>query len=384
MASPGTATAYDLTVGVKVNMDEAIYVYSPMDLPMLTGQDADGLSVVTQAPVDEKQFSWMDEDILTPRSTLAATCVTAATEMVVASGDQQKFSTGDLVYFPVPGSTSTDPEYARVTGYSATTADTLLLSKGYSGTTAQHANGAAVYGVGTALAEGSTPENARTKGRTERSNLTQIFGPTAMSMSRTEQKVAKYGVASEWDRQLFNRLKELNIAREQAMIYGVKTESTTTEIRTTAGLWVHITDNVDNTVTQLTLANLVTQQDLCYNDGRVPELLAANPLSLGDLNSVSDSSRVRVTQQDPRRGRQPVTVIDTEHGTTTVVRNRWLNPEHAIGWSRDNFVRRVLDPMMYQPLAKTGDFDEGQLVGEEGYEVKGQKHCFKMSNLTAY
>ena len=77
-------------------------------------------------------------------------------------------------------------------------------------------------------------------------------------------------------------------------------------------------------------------------------------------------------------------MVDTEYGTTTLVRNRWIHRQHAIGWSREHFERRVLDPVVYEPLAKTGDFDTGQLVGEEGYEVKGEQHCFKLSKLSAY
>ena len=43
----GIATAYDLTVGVKVNMDEAIYMYSPVDSPLILGTDADGNALLS-------------------------------------------------------------------------------------------------------------------------------------------------------------------------------------------------------------------------------------------------------------------------------------------------------------------------------------------------
>src|SRR5687768_9965930 len=111
----GRATSYDLTVGVVVNMDEAIYMLSPIDTPMLTGLGADGLTMIGSAPVDEIQFSWMTDTILTPRTTLAATATTGDAVLTVASGDRIKFSTGDIVTIAKAGAV----EQIRVTGYSS-------------------------------------------------------------------------------------------------------------------------------------------------------------------------------------------------------------------------------------------------------------------------
>ena len=93
----GMATAYDLTVGVVVNMDETIYMLSPQDTPLLTGMGADGLTIIGSAPVDEIQFSWMDDSILTPRSSLNGAITTGDTVFTLATGDRTKFSTGDII-----------------------------------------------------------------------------------------------------------------------------------------------------------------------------------------------------------------------------------------------------------------------------------------------
>ena len=42
----GRGTSYDLTVGIIVDMDEAIYLLSPEDSPLLTGFNSDGLAVL--------------------------------------------------------------------------------------------------------------------------------------------------------------------------------------------------------------------------------------------------------------------------------------------------------------------------------------------------
>lgn len=374
----GMATAYDLTVGVRVNMDEAIYLLSPTDTPLLTGMGSDGLSVLGSESVDEIAFSWMTDTILTPRSTIGATATTGDAFIVVASGDRTKFSTGDSIRVIKAGAT----EVMRVTGYGSTT-DSLTVTRGYDSTTAtNYAIADQVIGLGTALAEGSDPENARTVDRVEASNYTQIYGPTLVSMSRTEQKVGKYGVSNELNQQLFKRTQENAIAREQSFLYGRKTNSTTTKIRTSGGLDYFITSNVDSTSTQLTALKIQTRLQSTYNAGGVPDRLLVNPASLLDLNDVANATIVNQMMDDPRRGRVPVSMVFTEFGPLTIVRDRWVHPFHAFGIRREGVKRRILDPLMAEKLAKTGDSDKLQIVCEEGLEVKGQEHMFKFTALS--
>jgi hypothetical protein len=375
----GRATAYDLTVGVVVNMDEAIYMLSPVDTPMLTGLGSDGLTMIGQSPVDEIQFSWMTDTILTPRSTVAATLVTAGTELTVASGDRIKFSTGDILTIGKVAAT----EQIRVTGYSSGT-DILNISRAWAGTAQQYVTGSIIAGLGTALPEGSDPEAARTVDRVEFTNVTQIFGPTKVDMSRTEQQVRKYGVGSEWAHQLAARTKENAIGREQAYLYGARVNSTAGKIRTTGGLRFYITTNVDSTATTLTItgANSITaRQQVGYNSGGFADIVMANPVAMADLNAAADTLVVRQTIDDPMRGRVRISFADTEFGSVLLARNRWMMPMDAFGISTENVTRRVLQPLIYEKLAKTGDSDQGQIVCEEGLEVKGEQHLFRFNNL---
>lgn len=373
------ATAYDLTVGIPVNMDELLYLLDPDDVPLTMGIGPDAMQLIGRAPVDEIQFSWLDDNYLLPSSTLAANVVTAATEIVVASGTQGRFSTGDGIrVINARGGN----ELMRVTGYSATTADTLLVTKGYSGTSTTYATSEKVTVVGSMLEEGTDPENARTVDRTENTNVTQIFGPTKVDMSRTEQQVRKYGVSNEFNHQLMKRIREQQIQVEQSLLYGIKTNSSGNKIRTTGGLDNYLSTEVDATSTQATVAKIEANQKNCYDNGGIPNLFVANPKSLSDLNSISDTSRVRMEFADSRRGRVPVRIVTTEFGDIQVVRHRWCDPSHAYGITREQVIMRVLQPMIFERLAKTGDSDKGQVVCELGWEIKGEEHMFRMTALS--
>lgn len=374
----GILTTSDLTTGVKVDMDEAIYLISPLDSPLINGLDADGAVILGSTPADEIKFDWMDEELLVPRSSLDGAVTTGDTFITLASNDERlKFSTGDVLMIEKAGA----DERVQVSGY-ATTAATLDISRGFSGTATNYSDGASVVGLGTALAEGSDPEDARARDRGEDFNYTQIFGPTTVHLSGTEQVVAKYGVANEFQHQMFARTKENVIAREHAYLYGPRTNSTTTRIRTTGGLDYFLSSNVDTTSTQLTVASIEGLMEQGYDKGGIGDLLTANPKALGDLNALDDSNRVRVDINDPRRGRQRVMVVHTEYGDVTIVRNRYCRKSDAFLWTRDQVVRRPLRPLTSEKLAKTGDSDRMQILCEEGLQVKGEEHMGKLTALS--
>lgn len=368
------ATSYDLTTGVIVDMDEAIYLLSALDSPFLTGVDSDGLSILSSQPTNEKKVEWMHDAILTPSTTLAAWAISTATSLTVATGDALKFSIGDLVLV--------ESEVIRVD--SCPDSSTLTVTRGTPyGTTALHNTSLAVVGVGQVLPEGSDPPLPRFTDRSPFYNVTQIFGPEAVSLSKTEQVVAKYGVPNEMAHQLFQRTQELSIRREQAILYGQRIEDTNR--RSMGGIFYYTTTNT-TTTTVLNVTSVAAMQQTCWAAGGMPDRLAVNPIGLSDLNALADTSRVRMDFADNRRGRVPIMVVITEFGELTVVRNRWMRTgttaTDALLFKRDQVVRRPLRPLVLEPLAKTGDRDTMMMVCEESLEVKGQNHMAKFTGLS--
>ena len=190
-------------------------------------------------------------------------------------------------------------------------------------------------------------------------------------------------MSDEFAKQVYGRSVENVITREQAFLYGQPVDDTTNKMRSTGGLNYWISSNVDTTTT-LTLASLESVMQSCYNAGGVPDLLLANPASMATLNDISDSDRVRTVIDDPRRGRVPVTSVFHEFGETQLVRNRWVHKETAFVIKKEYVTRRVIQPLVVEALAKTGDADKVQIVCEEGLQVKGESHMGKWTTLTGY
>jgi hypothetical protein len=308
----------------------------------------------------------------------------------VSAADSYKFQLGDLVTIMDRTAVQTDAVMI-ITAINNTTG--VLALGGWAnhasqpatiGETTSPGNGDTVVCLGTALTEGSDPGTARTADRTIRSNYTQIFGPTPVNMTRTEQQITRYGVNDEFAKQLYGRTVENVITREQAFLYGQAVDDTTNKRRSTGGLNAFITSNVDTTTT-LTIASLESLMQSCYNSGGVPDLLMANPTSIATMNDTADAAdTVRTIIDDPRRGRVPVTSVFHEFGETQIVRNRWVDKGTAFLVAKDGIQRRVIQPLVVEALAKTGDSDKVQIVCEEGLQVKGEQHMGKWLTLTGY
>ncbi len=382
----GATTSYDLAVGIKVLIDEAIYMNSPDDLPLLTGLGSDGLTVLSTAPASQTKFEWQEEERLTPRSALAANTAGAATNLELTAGDTAKFGVNDLVVIrPAAGGVAVaDEEVMLVTAI--VDADNLTVTRAIDSTGSSanaYVTGDIVIGIGKYAAEGGDPGDFRSIDRTRPYNVTQIFGPEKIQMSRTHTRVVRYGVPNEWAHQLANRMLENGIQVEQALLYGKRIENSSNKTRATGGLseWITV---VDGASTSLTVAALETRMQVAYNAGGVPDRLIANPSSLGDLNALADTGRVRQTFEDPRRGRIRTMGVYTEFGEITICRNRWCNPLDAFAFRREQATRRIIDPLVFERLAKTGDSEVGQIVREEGLQFKGAAHAFRFTNLTTY
>jgi len=388
----GKVTSYDLAVGVKINMDELIYMISPIDSPFINGIGTDGRQLLASSGVDQTTFKWMDEQLLLPRALVDVSNTSTGaslTTVEVSATDSYKFQVDDLITIMDRTAVQTSV-VLRITAINNTTG--VLTVAGWAnhsdqpatiGESSSAGNGDTVVCLGTALVEGSDPGTARSADRTIRSNYTQIFGPTPVNMTRTEQQITRYGVSDEFAKQLYGRSVENVITREQAYLYGQPVDDTTNKRRSTGGLNYFITSNVDTTTT-LTLASIESLMQKCYNAGGVPDLLMANPTTLATLNAISSNDRVRTIIDDPRRGRVPVTSVFHEFGETQIVRNRWVDKGTAFIVRKEGIQRRVIQPLIVEALAKTGDSDKVQLLCEEGLQVKGEQHMGKWLTLTGY
>ena len=377
MPLPGKAQTYDLTTGVIVNIEDVIYLLSPTDVPLLGGQGADGASALSTDTCFEKKIEWLDEDLLLPKSLIQTATTTGDGFIIVTAGQQNRFSTGDVLIV------GTSNERLRVTGYGVT-ADSLLVTRSFQSSTAGSVTvGLTVTILGQALAEGADPENARAADRNNRSNFTQIFGPTKVHVTGTENVVRKYGLGgtTEFDKQAANRTKEQMIQIEQAILYGKALEDSGNKWRTMGGMFDFITTNVDNSTTTITESTLLNQLQNAYDAGGSPDRVVMGSKTKRVVSGFNTSITVNVVRPDNVRG-QVVDYFDSDFGTVTMILDRWCRTSDVFGFNRDQAVVVTLRPMQFEMLAKTGDALQGQVLAEKSFRFVRQAHAFKFTALT--
>jgi hypothetical protein len=373
----GTLTEYGLTAGLPRDFDPLIYLLSrEFDLVLQGGgYSADGRTVLSMGSAEQKKVEWQDEELLLPRSSLAVAMTDAQTTVNVGSDNERlKFQTGDVIKI--------EDERVLVTGYNAG-AGLLNVTRGFQSTTAAaHVINTPIKGIGSALAEGSQPQEIRALDRTDRHNLTQIFGPVEVKVSGTKQATARYGVSagSEFNKQAANRLSELLTHCEQSLIHGIRWEDTGTERRTMGGLTYYITVNNDSSTTALSYSTLRTQGEAIFQAGGRPDRLLIPVTQKSNIDDI-DSSDIRLVRTDGGRG-QVVEQLVSSWSVLDVVVSREIERDTAVQFSRDQAVVKTLRPFQFVPLAKVGDSVRGMWVGEKTLAFQGDRHAGKFTNLT--
>lgn len=395
-APTGTNT-YDLTVGLKLDIEPLIQVLNPHDVPLQGGYGADPRLALPTGTCFEKKVEWLDETMLTPRSLLAASfggSTNTIVDIIVTTGDRAKFTTGDVLLIQSL-TTSTVQEYVRVTGYSATTADDLLVTRQYnSSTLSTFITGAQVVGVGTTLPEGSDPAQGRYIDRANRFNYTQIFGPIKIETSESDEAVQKYGIASEFNHQVGLGVNNVGISIDQALIYGTRLDDTTNKQRSMGGMTYYITtangSTLDTTTTNLTETAFNTmlqgeydlggQADTLMVNSKSKRYISANWITIAGV-ATAGVGVVQIQRSDQTRG-TIVEMYESDFGAQRILIDRWLNQPDAISFQRDQAEIETLRGLTFEMLGKTGDARKGMIVAEKTMRFHRSRHAGRFTALT--
>lgn len=376
----GIVTTYNLNVGVIVNIEDLIAQLDPFDVPVIGGGGEGGRLIGRDdSDIFEKKYEWLDDTLLTPKALLEGSIDASVTALVLETGDTNAFTVGDILLI--------GDEFVRVTAC-ASDGITLTVTRAYGGSTAAtHADGVTIIGVGRTLPEGSDPGTVRSVDRTQRYNMTQIFGPEPVQVSGTEAVIRKYGLrgTSEFNYQAGQRLKEQSISLEQAVQYGVRAEDTSAKTRSMGGLNYYITDVIDSSTTTLTEALWLDQLQTIFDNGGSPKVTLAGAKQKRVISKFviegGGVSNIRAMKDDNTAGR----VVDryvSDFGILSVALSRWTDRRNIFNYDPEQVTLKALRPFQFEMLAKTGDSMKGQIVGEYTLCVRRQKHAGKFTALT--
>lgn len=239
------------------------------------------------------------------------------------------------------------------------------------------------------------------------SNTCQIMDKVAR-VSGTQRAVNSAGRADELEYQVLKRTMELRRDMEGSVL-GHVAEATgdTTTARAFGQLGTWLTSNLDQASDAVTSAGrgngartdgtprALTESMLknvlrsCWNNGGDPEAIVVGSFNKQVISGFAGNATRMKTAEDKKLV-AAIDLYDSDFGELQVIPDRFCRP--ILGGSdttgdlwviqKDMLALATLRPVGIEPLAKTGDSDQRQILTEMTLEVRNQKSCGAVFDLT--
>jgi hypothetical protein len=362
------------------DVSDLIGIISPYETPLL---DALGDPMREAASTHHE---WLEDELLPNKDAINDSSWTdpaSDTEFDVDHGS--RFRIGDQIQ--VEGS----EELMLVTGIDS---DTLTVVRGYAGTTSENlADNQVINILGNAALEGADKPSVRFSNRIRCGNYTQIF-TAAVEVSGTDMAASQLGLADEMDYQKQERLRELLRDLENTVINGGQPSSnpqgSASVRRTTKGIIAHLSTNVFHTGdsgfpsgTDLdeAMINYVLRAIWENSNGNV-DLIVVGGFQKRRVNAFCADSRSYAANDTTFTNM--VSIYESDFGVCRIITTRWIPQDAALllDSSRINVLPLAGRNFHFKPLASSGDYECGELIGEYTLELKNEAAHGLIRNLS--
>lgn len=371
LQDPTQAASFDQSGVYKLDLSEV--------LSSILLDDTDFLSTIgiSSEAASQTKHSWI-EDALNATTTLQSGGSNAVMALGTTSGTVIRFSAsmmgqitaGTLLKDRLSGKT----EVVMVTGVSGTSA---TVTRGYGATSAQtHAAAATWDIIANARPQGMAGPKDESTTRGLKYNFTQIFSK-GVKITGTAQAIDHAGVSAEDSYQIDLRLRELKRELDRTCIMGVRAPSDVSgSVYGTMGGIIDFVGfigagNVNGTAETLTPSVINTMAKQVFDDGGMPDMIVVGGLQKQKISTFDQEFR-RSTLDSRRAGYTVEEFVSDLGWNLRVVVDRWMPNDVAlvIDSSKVKILPLQSRSFFLEKLAKTGDSNEWQIVGEYTMEVR--------------
>jgi hypothetical protein len=352
------------------DVSDLVGIVSPYETPLLNAL-GDPMREATST-----HHEWLEDELLPNKDAVNDSTFTdpsADTDFVVDNGS--RFRIGDQIQ--IEGS----EELMLVTGIST---NTLTVVRGYAGTTAEDlADNQVINILGNAALEGADKPNARFTNRSRCGNYTQIF-TAAVEVSGTDMAASQLGLADEIDNQKQARLRELIRDLENTVLNGGQPasnpEGSGSVRRSMKGIIQHLSMNLfhtgdsgfpSGTALDEAMINYVLRKIWDSSSGNV-DLIIVGGFQKRKINAFCSDSRAYGANDTTFT--DMIGIYESDFGVCKIVTTRWMPQDAALllDSSRINVLPLAGRSFHFKPLASSGDYECGELIGEYTVELKNE------------
>jgi hypothetical protein len=329
-------------------------------------------------PVTQTKHEW-DEDALNPVIVAASSSTgqlsTSSSKLYLLSAQMGRVTAGTLLKDQLSGKY----EVLQVTARSGISAS---ITRGYGSTSAEtHANSAVYDIIANPRPQGMTAPKDESTIRVRSFNYTQIFSK-GVQLTGTATAIQHNGISSEDSYQIDNRTRELIRELDRAAIMGIRIgQVSATVYGTMGGIMDYIkhgywgattaTGNTNSTAEALTPSVINAMVKQIFDDGGTPDMILVGGAQKQKISSFDKEYR-RSTLDTRRAGFTVEEFVSDLGPVLRVVVDRWVPADFCFVLDTSRIAVKPLQTRSFflEKLAKTGDFEGWQIVGEYTMEVK--------------
>jgi len=383
MAFTGKATYSSGTALPELAEDvtDLVGIVSPYETPLLDAF-GDPLREATST-----HHEWLEDELLPNKDAIDdATFSDPTTDTDFDVDNGSRFRVGDQIQ--VEGG----EELMLVTSVNG---DTLTVVRGYAGTTAESLSDNQLINIlGNAALEGAEKPSVRFINRTRCSNYTQIF-TVAVEVSGSDMAASQLAIADEMDYQKQERLREMIRDLENTVVNGGQPTSNPegggAVRRSMKGIIQHLsTNNFHTGDSGFPTGNDLDESKINYvlrqiweNSNSNVDLIVVGGYQKRKINAFCADSRTYSAGDTTFTNM--VSVYESDFGVCRIITSRWL-PQDAVlllDSSRVNVLPLRGRSFHFKPLASSGDYECGELIGEYTLELKNEAAHGIIRDLTA-
>lgn len=323
-------------------------------------------------PVTQTKHEW-DEDELNPVTVAVKSSggnlTVSGTTLILSAGQQSRVTAGTLLRDQLSGKTEVLLVTAR-SGVSAT------VTRGYGSTDGQIHSTSAVYDiVSNTRPQGMDGPKDESVARSRSYNYTQIFSK-GVQLTGTALAIEHNGISAEDSYQIDARTRELVRELDRTVIMGIRAAANNSDgvYGSMGGLIEFINvagGNTNSTAETLTPSVLNAMIKQIWDDGGDPNYIVVGGTQKQKISSFD--KEYRRSTLDSRRAGFTIEEFVSDLGVNLrVIVDRWVPSDicMVVDSSRIHIKPLSGRSMFLEKLAKTGDSEKWQIVGEYTMEVK--------------
>lgn len=327
-----------------------------------------------------RQYEWMSDTLPPDSSTIAEDLDTSETGVDMASGTGKYFRDGDVIKI--------DDEYMRVTGVST---DTVTVTRAYAGTTAaSHTTAATAKLLYSARLEGQDATDSLTTEAELLYNVRQIL-ETTTKVAGSELTFQHTGVQSIEALALAKAIGGEGVGEKfgsgymvkqlmNIFYYGLRNKaSANTDADAAGGMQQFVTSathKVNIASAALTRKHIIDLLQTIYEDGGQPDYIVCGMWARRKISSFFED-QLRSDRSEAQGGRV-IQTLDWEGGSIDIMYDAQCPSNHLWVLNMDLLGFLTIRPFDVYDLARTGDSQRKEVIGEYGFGVRrpNQDHGF--------